>query len=84
MKLPDRGSRELPWISFTADSNTGVAVIGGKVVFLLDAEECEFNEWLHGICEKGHIDKFTKFAIIAAIATGDGVLGAITRRFVRD
>jgi len=82
LKLPDKGTHGIPWINFNADSDTGFSVIDSKAIFILDGKECDnVVDWLNGCQEKGHIDRLTKYAIIAAIATGDGVMGAIIRRF---
>lgn len=81
MRLADNGTGACPWIVFGSDSDTGVSIINGKAVWVLDGETCDITDWLNGIQKKGQIDRMTKYAIMAAMATGDGVLSAIMRRF---
>jgi hypothetical protein len=61
---------------------TGISVVGGKVIFILEGRVVDdFHGWLDGIHKSGHIDAITKWAIIAATATGESAIGALYRRF---
>jgi len=80
-RLDNRGTAEAPWIIFSSDTTTGVSILDGRPLWILDGASCDISDWLNGVQKKGHIDRMTKYAILAAIATGDGVIGAIAKRF---
>lgn len=80
-RLEDRGTTEVPWIVFSRDVQTGMSILDGRPLWILDGASCDISDWLNGVQKKGHIDRMIKYAILAAIATGDGVIGAIAKRF---
>ena len=75
MKLQDRGTCSNPWIIFSRDHSTGVSILDGGAIWILDSVSVDLTEWLNGLQQKGHIDRMTKYAIIAATVTGDGLIG---------